>query len=144
MPSTVKGGRDIGGDSKPPERTHSRRRREDLDSLAASRARAAKRAAEEDVTRRMAIRLQTLWLELKIPETDRAYIVATYLDPGFGTGLDGRNCDLGDSGEKGDRGPTSAEVQRELARQIALLLEHRAATIKVRIRCARLDKVVGC
>lgn len=120
-----------GGDSKPPG--HNRRRREDFDGLAASRARAAKRAAEEDVTNRMVIRLQTLWLELKIPEPDRAYIVATYLDPGCGEGVEGGNCGLGGSSEKRGGGGTSTAVQRELARQIALLLEYRTATIEVRI-----------
>lgn len=105
-----------------------RRQREDgsnnSDGLAASRARAAKREEAEEVIGLMAMRLQALWDELKIPSPDRAYVAATYLEAGGrGGGRDG-------DGSKGAKG-ASADVYHELVRQIRLLLEHRAATIQV-------------
>lgn len=104
-----------------------RRQREDgsnnSDGLAASRARAAKREEAEKVIGLMAMRLQALWDELKIPSPDRAYVAATYLEAGGrGGGRDG-------DGSKGAKG-ASADVYHELVRQIRLLLEHRAATIQ--------------
>ncbi|CAM9860676.1 unnamed protein product [Ectocarpus sp. 4 AP-2014] len=123
-----------------------RRQSEDdnSDGLAASRARAAKRQAEEMVIRRMGVRLQALWQELKIPDPDRAYVTAAYLDAGGGGGgFSGQRAGGGGGMEKppvgggggggggGNSGPTSENVNRELTRQIRLLLEHRATTVKV-------------
>ncbi|CAM9358482.1 unnamed protein product [Ectocarpus fasciculatus] len=123
-----------------------RRRSEDdnSDGLAASRARAAKRQAEEMVIQRMGIRLQALWQELKIPDPDRAYVTAAYLEAGGGGGdFSGQRAGGGGGMEEpavgggagggggGKGGPTSEDVNRELTRQIRLLLEHRAATVKV-------------
>lgn len=106
---------------------NTRRRREDFDGLAESRARAAKRAEAEDVTRRMTLRLHTLWQELKVPEPDRAYVLAAYV----GGDWDQAENPGGNLRRK-DGGPPTVEMQRELARQISLLLKYRAATIKVR------------
>ncbi|CAM9380944.1 unnamed protein product, partial [Ectocarpus sp. 8 AP-2014] len=121
-----------------------RRQSEDdnSDGLAASRERAAKRQAEEMVIRRMGVRLQALWQELKIPDPDRAYVTAAYLDAGGGGGgFSGQRAGGGGGMEEppvgggggggGNSGPTSENVNRELTRQIRLLLEHRAATVKV-------------
>ncbi|CAB1120695.1 unnamed protein product [Ectocarpus sp. CCAP 1310/34] len=119
-----------------------RRQSEDdnSDGLAASRARAAKRQAEEMVIRRMGVRLQALWQELKIPGPDRAYVTAAYLGGGGGA-FSGQRAGGGGGMEKppvrggggggGNSGPTNENVNRELTRQIRLLLEHRAATVKV-------------
>lgn len=104
-----------------------RRQRQDgnnFDGLAASRARAAKRKEEEEVIEKMAMRLQALWEELKIPSPDRAYVTATYLESG------GRGDDRDRDGSKSAKG-ASADVYHELVRQIRLLLKHRAATIQV-------------
>ncbi|CBJ25989.1 hypothetical protein Esi_0018_0054 [Ectocarpus siliculosus] len=130
--------------------SNNRRRRrqsedDNSDGLAASRARAAKRQAEEMVIRRMGVRLQALWQELKIPDPDRAYVTAAYLDAGGGGGgFSGQRARGGGGIEEppvgsgggggGNSGPTSENVNRELTRQIRLLLEHRAATVKV-LRC---------
>lgn len=118
-----------------------RRQREDddnFDGLAESRARAARREAEEGVTERMATRLHTLWQELKIPNPDQAYISATYLEAGgkgSGRGVGESKCETGQVAHVrgGTSNPTSEDVHRELARQIRLLLEHRTATVKVRV-----------
>lgn len=117
-----------------------RRQREDgnnFDGLAASRAKAAKREAEEEVIEQLAMRLQSLWEELKIPSPDRAYVSAAYLEAG---GRDGGTDGDGSRGAKGKvangvgstSARTSVDVHHELVRQIRLLLEHRAATIEVR------------
>lgn len=106
-----------------------RRPTQDCDSLAESRAPLATRAATENATRRMAIRLQTLWQELKIPKPDRAYVVAAYLN---GCGDEGGGTGTAVGCAEAEGWPTSVEVHRELVRQITLLLEYRAATIKVR------------
>ena len=110
---------------------------DNFDGLAESRARAARREAEERVTERLAMRLQALWQELKIPSPDQAYITATYLEVGGKGGSRGGGEGNGDKGQvahvRGGTGnPASGDVHRELARQIRLLLEHRTATIKVR------------
>ena len=105
-----------------------RRQREDgnnnSDGLAASRARAAKREEAEEVIGKMAMRLQVLWEELKIPSPDRAYVTAMYLEAG------GRGGSRDGDGSKGAKG-SGADVCHELVRQIRLLLEHRAATVQV-------------
>lgn len=114
----------------------------------------AEREAGEEVTRRMAMRLQTLWQELKIPNPDRAYITAKYLEAGRGStgggrygsrggfpdGFDGEGgggkgevAGGGGGGGGGNGGLTGDDVHRELTRQIRLLLEHRAATVKVTV-----------
>lgn len=117
-----------------------RRRRQrgdgnNFDGWAASRAKAAKREAEEEVIGRMAMRLQGLWEELKIPSPDRAYVTATYLEAGGrgdgGDGDEGRGA-KGNAGARGTSAPISVDVYHELVRQIRLLLEHRAATIQVK------------
>lgn len=77
----------------------------------------------------MTVRLQTLWQELKIPEPDRAYVAATYLEGGGGAG--GVEASGVSPGREGIGRPTSEDVQRELVRQIRLLLGYRDATIKV-------------
>lgn len=103
------------------------------DGLAPVRARAARRAAEESVVWRMAVRLQTLWQELKIPEPDRAYVTATYLG---GSGRPGAVDVTGTVPGRNTEGipTTSDEAHLELVRQIRLLLDYRAVTIKVRLR----------
>ncbi len=118
-----------------------RREREDddnFDGLAESRAKAARREEEEGVTQRMAMRLHALWQELKIPSPDQAYISATYLEAGGKPSGRGSGESKGDKGQvaqvrSGTSNPTSGDVHRELARQIRLLLEHRTATVKVRL-----------
>ncbi|CAM9210278.1 unnamed protein product, partial [Hapterophycus canaliculatus] len=132
-----------------------------FDGLAASRARATKREDEEGTTRRLANRLQALWQELKIPDPDRTYIMAVYLEEGGGgrgfgdgesllrtssrTSAGGGEAAIGSGGARRSGSSTSDDVQRELARQIILLLEHRASTVKVlrsvTMREARLTEV---
>lgn len=91
---------------------------------------------QDDAIRRMATRLQILWNELKIPQPDRAYIIATYLMGSLSVATRGKASDLGErtAGARIHRRPTKEEVQSELTRQITLLLAYRVATIKV---CAR-------
>ena len=108
-----------------------KQQRNDPDGLAASRAKAARRAEKESVVWRMVVRLQTLWQELKIPEPDRAYITATYLG---GSGRPGAVDATGPGPYREEGTPTSDEVSLELVRQIRLLLDYRAITIKVRFR----------
>lgn len=120
-------------------RTHStgndhcgRRRKKSIDGLADSRARAAIRAAEEEITQRLAVRLQILWDELKVPKPDRAYIVAMYLRQGEGVENEGWPKDTGSSSaDMVEQQRSVGEIHHELVRQISLLLEHRAATIEV-------------
>ncbi|CAN0476559.1 unnamed protein product, partial [Laminaria digitata] len=124
--------------------------RQDPDGLAASRAgaEAARRAAEEEsIVWRMEIRLQTLWQELKIPEPDRAYITATYLGGSERQGAANATGSTGPGREIEGGIPTTAsdEVNLELVRQIRLLLDFRAITIKVlrsvSLRESRLTEV---
>lgn len=127
-----------------------RRQREDannFDGLAASRARSAQREAEEEMIGKMAMRLQTLWEELKIPSPDRAYVTAAYLEAGGKGGSRGGDGSRNAQGKAanggcGTGGPTSVEVRRELVRQIRLLLEHRAATIQVVLRCKPINRSI--
>ncbi|CAM9829925.1 unnamed protein product, partial [Scytosiphon promiscuus] len=88
-----------------------------------------------------------LWQELKIPDPDRAYVMAVYLEGQSGVGgRDDRGglfrtssragvgrggAATGAVGDQRDGSPTSDDVHHELARQILLLLEHRSATVKV-------------
>lgn len=99
---------------------------------------------EEGITRRMAIRLQTLWQELKIPQPDRAYIVAVYLE-GSMNRVEDKGADTGGVGENKLRGE---KVHRELVRQIRLLLKYRTATIKVEgllvLVSIATDNVIPC
>lgn len=107
-----------------------KQQKNDPDDVAAAKARATRRAAEESVVWRMAVRLRTLWQELKIPEPDREYITAKYLGGG---GTPGAVNATGTGPGRDTEGipTTSDETYLELVRQIRLLLDYRVITIKV-------------
>lgn len=100
-------------------------------SLSSDRTRLHQAIGVDDI-RRMAIRLQILWHEMKIPHPDQAYIMATCFEAGEGRES---RCTL----EKDM--PLRADVRREMVRQISILLRYRADTIKVWIDCEAQNRL---
>lgn len=121
---------DVSGDNSH-RRAHStnKQKRRDFNGVEESRKAATKRAAAKEVIRRLILRLQVLWQELRVPYPDRTHMTATYLAGGRHVGVDNTS---GIPNRKGDNKPTSDQVRNELVRQIEVLLNYRTTTVKVR------------